>query len=91
MTIHTNNIITKIKIKIKTKTHTVSMRHTLIHIYITRLINSIRMWFKTHVLPFQFQHATSSYHIFKNKHNHTQSILIPIYKSNQIRNLLRCY
>ena len=91
MTIHTNNIITKIKIKIKTKTHTVSMRHTLIHIYIMRLINSIRTWCKTYVLPLQSQHAISSYHIFKNKHNHTPSILIPIYKSNQIRNLLRCY
>ena len=54
-------------------------------------LNFIRMWCKTHVLPLQFQHATSSYHIFKNEHNHTQSILIPIYKSNQIGNLLRCY
>ena len=51
MTIHTNNIITKIKIKIKTKTHIVSMRYILIHIYIMRL-NSIRTWCKTHILPF---------------------------------------
>ena len=50
MTIHTNNIITKIKIKIKTKMHTISMRHTLIHTYIMRL-NSIRTWCKTHILP----------------------------------------
>ena len=34
-------------------------------------LNSVRMWYKTHVLPFQSQHATSSYHIFKNKLNHT--------------------
>ena len=54
-------------------------------------LNSIRMWCKTHVLSLQFQHATSSYHIFKNEHKHIQSILIPIYKSNQIGNLLRCY
>ena len=33
------------------------------------------MWYKTHVLPLQFQYPTLSYHIFKNKHNHTQSIL----------------
>ena len=54
-------------------------------------LNSIRTWCKTHVLPLKSQHATSSYHIFKNKYNHTQSILIPIYRSNQIENLLRCY
>ena len=54
-------------------------------------LNFIRTWCKTHVLPFQSQHVTSSYLIFKNKHNHTQSILIPIYKSNQTGNLLRCY
>ena len=33
------------------------------------------MWWKTHVLSLQSQYATSSYHIFKNKHNQTQSIL----------------
>ena len=33
------------------------------------------MWYKTHVLSLQFQYATLSYYIFKNKHNHTQSIL----------------
>ena len=33
------------------------------------------MWYKTHVLPLQFQYATLSYHIFKKKYNHTQSIL----------------
>ena len=33
------------------------------------------MWYQTHVLPLQFQYATLSYHIFKNKYNHTQSIL----------------
>ena len=46
-------------------------------------LNFIRIWGKTHVLPFQSQHAISFYHIFKNKFNHTQSIIIPIYKSNQ--------
>ena len=34
------------------------------------------MWCKTHVLPLQSKYVTSSYHIFKNKHNHAQSILI---------------
>ena len=53
-------------------------------------LNYVSMWCKTHVLPHQFQHATLSYHIFKNKCNHTQSILIPIYKSNHIGSLLRC-
>ena len=32
-------------------------------------LNSIRTWCKTHVLPLQSQHATSFYHIFKNKYN----------------------
>ena len=54
-------------------------------------LNSIRAWCKTHVLPLQSQYVTSSYHIFKNEYNYTQSILIPIYKSNQIGNLSRCY
>ena len=54
-------------------------------------LNSIKMWCKTHVLLLQFQHITSSYLIFKNKYNHTQSILIHIHKSNQIGNLLKCY
>ena len=54
-------------------------------------LHYIRTWYKTHVLPLQSQHATSSYHIFKNKHNYTKSILIPIYKSNQIWSLLKCY
>ena len=52
---------------------------------------SVKMWCKTHVLPLQFQHTTSSHNIFNKKHNQTQSILILIYKSNQIGNLLRCY
>ena len=34
-------------------------------------LNSIKTWCNTHVLPLQSQHAISSYHIFKNKHNHT--------------------
>ena len=59
--------------------------------YSFKRLNSIRMWYKTYVLSFQSQHATSSYQIFKNKHNYTQSIIIPIYKSNQIENLLRYY
>ena len=54
-------------------------------------LNSIKTWCNTHVLPLQSQYATSSYYIFKNKYSHTQSILIPIYKSNQIGNLSRCY
>ena len=54
-------------------------------------LNSIRTWCKTHILLFQSQHFISSYYIFKNKYNHTLSNLIPIYKSNKIRNLLRCY
>ena len=33
------------------------------------------MWYKTHVLPLQFQYDILSYHIFKKKHNHIQSIL----------------
>ena len=51
-------------------------------------LNSIRTWCKTHILPLQSQHATSFYHIFKNKHNHTQSTLIPIYKTNEIGNFI---
>ena len=54
-------------------------------------LNSIKTWCNTHVLPLQSQYATSSYYIFKNKYSHTQSILIPIYKSNQIGNLSKCY
>ena len=54
-------------------------------------LNSVRMWCKTHDLPLQFQHVKLSYCIFKNKHNCTKSILIPIYKSNQIVCLFRCY
>ena len=54
-------------------------------------LNSTRMWCKTQVLLLQSQHATSSYYILKNRHNHTQSILIPIWKSNLIVSLLRCY
>ena len=53
-------------------------------------LNSVRTWYKIHILPLQSQYVTSSYHIFKNKHNCTQSILIPIYKSNHIGSLLRC-
>ena len=49
------------------------------------------MWRKTYASPLQSQYATSSYHIVNNKHNLTQSILIPIYKSNKIGRLLRCY
>ena len=64
------------------------IKRSWLYIYI---LNSIRTWCKTHILSLKSQHTTSSYHIFKNKHNHTQSILIPIYKSNQIGNLLRCY
>ena len=45
---------------------------------IYKRLNSIRMWRKTQVLPFQSQYATSSYYIFKNMHNHTQLILIHI-------------
>ena len=58
---------------------------------ITYRLNSVKMWCKTHVLSIQSQHTTSSYYMFKNKYNNTQSILIPIYKSNQIRSLLKCY
>ena len=50
--------------------------------YLFRL-NFVKILCKTHILPFQSQHNTSSIHIFKNKYNYTQSILIPIYKSNQ--------
>ena len=49
------------------------------------------MWCKTHVLPLQSQHVTSFYHIIKNKYSHTQSILILIYKFNQVGSLLRWY
>ena len=51
------------------------------------------MWCKTHVLPLQSQHVTSSYHIFKNKYNYTQSIIILIYKFNQLGvywDVIRC-
>ena len=41
-------------------------------------INSIKMWCKTQILPIQSQLATLSYYILKNRHNHTQSILILI-------------
>ena len=41
-------------------------------------LNSIRIWRGTQVLPFKFQYATSLYYILKNRHNHTQSILIHI-------------
>ena len=47
--------------------------------------------YKTHVLTFQSQNVLLSYYIFKNKQNHTQSILIPIYKSNQTGSLFICY
>ena len=36
-------------------------------------LNSVRMWCKTYILPLKSQYVTLSYHIFKNKHNHTQS------------------
>ena len=51
-------------------------------------INYVRMC-KTYVLP-PSQHTTSSYCIFKNK-NYTQTNLILVYKSNQTKNLFRCY
>ena len=54
-------------------------------------LNSVRMWCKTHVLPLKSQHVTLSYYIFKNKYNHTQSILIFIFKSTQIKMLTRLY
>ena len=80
----------------------INFQYGWIYIWILKLIecgcaysllrlNSIRTQCKIHVLPLLSQHGTSSYHIFKNKHNYTQSILIPIYKSNHIGNLLRCY
>ena len=47
-------------------------------------LDSIRIWCKNHIFPLKSQHVTSSYHIFKNKHNHTQSIIIPIYKSTKL-------
>ena len=71
----------EIKIKAKTKFWTRFSRF--------RLVFSI-FRFITHLYLYS-QHTTLSYYIFKNKHNHTQSILIPIYKSNKIRSLLRCY
>ena len=37
----------------------------------TERVNFVRMWCKTQILPLQSQHATLSYHIFMNKHNHT--------------------
>ena len=49
------------------------------------------MWCKTLILPIQFQYVISFYHIFKNKHNYIELIQIPIYKSNQIKTLLKCY
>ena len=54
-------------------------------------LNLVRMWCKTQILPLQSQHATSPYYILKNMHNHTQSFIIPIWKSNLIVSLLRCY
>ena len=47
-------------------------------------LDYIRTWYKTHIFPLKSQHATSSYYIFKNKHNHTQSIIILIYKSTKL-------
>ena len=62
--------------------------------YFMRL-NSVKIWGKSLILPFQSQHVILSYYIFKNKHNHTQSILILIYiyiyKSNKIESLFRYY
>ena len=46
---------------------------------------------KTQVLPIQFQLGTSSYYILKNRHNHTQLILILIWKSNLTVSLSKCY
>ena len=37
----------------------------------TERVNFVRMWCETQILPLQSQHATLSYHIFMNKHNHT--------------------
>ena len=45
------------------------------NIYIYKRLNFIKTWCKIHIILLQSQHATSFYHIFKNKHNHTQSII----------------
>ena len=47
------------------------------------------MWCQTQVLSLQSQHVTSSYNILRDRHNHTQSILIPIWKSYWTLSLLR--
>ena len=60
----------------------------LVELILTKRLNSLRTCYKTHVLLFQSQHATSFNYMFKNKHNHTQSTLIPIYKTNEIGNFI---
>ena len=55
-----------------------------IKIYPTQLFKKKNI--KTHILPLKFQYVTSFYHIFKNKHNHTQLILIPIIQSKKKKN-----
>ena len=45
--------------------------------FFLKKLNSIKMC-KIQVLLFQCQHVILSYYILKNKHNHTQSILILI-------------
>ena len=50
-----------------------------------------RIVLKPKFYTLQFRHTTLSYHVLKNKNNHAQSIIILIWKFNQIGSLLRCY